>query len=204
LADRVFILTYVRGYRPGPIHQSAYTVRFYKTVPPVPRCAADMALMVRAAGMIHSDCVEKAAGAPWSAVTFVSSASRPGAVHPVAELARQIKRNNAAENRLLLEPGTGFSAEPDRSVRPDRFMVPAAYVDRIRNRHVLLVDDTWTTGSKLQSAAVALHDAGARNVTALCVARWCRDDWPEHRTFLDRLATPYDAMICPTTGGACP
>jgi hypothetical protein len=204
LADKVLILTYVRGQAAGKIHQSAHTVRAYKNSPPAEKCAQDMALMVLAATTIHADCIEKFVGKPWSTVTFVPSAKRPGSTHPVAELARQVSRNNGNENRLLLAPGPGFSESPDRTVRHDRFSVPGQYVDRVSGRTVLLIDDTWTSGAKIQSAAVALHDAGAESVVALCVSRWCRDDWSDHKALLDRCSAPYDAFICPTTGGACP
>jgi phosphoribosylpyrophosphate synthetase len=205
LADNVFILTYVRG-RQGQkgIHQSAHTVRAYKQSPPAAKCADDMALMVRAATTIHADCIERRSGGPWSVVTFVSSQSRPVRRHPVAELARQVSRNNNGDNRILLDPGPGFEIQPERTVRPDRFTVSAEFRERIQDRNVLLIEDTWATGSKLQSAAVALHDAGAKIVTALCVARWCNDNWPDHKELLDSCADPYDALVCPTTGGSCP
>lgn len=66
------------------------------------------------------------------------------------------------------------------------------------------MDDTWTTGSKAQSAALAVRTAGARYVTLLCVARWCKHDWDDHRALLDRFTDPYDAAMCPVTGGPCP
>jgi hypothetical protein len=204
LADEVLILTYVRGRQTGLPHQSAHTVRAYKNSPPAVKCAQDMALMVLAATAIHGDCIERHVGGPWSSVTFVPSRSRPGKSHPVAELARQVSRNNGNENRLLLEVGPGFSTAPERTVRHDRFLVPDRHLDRVQDRSVLVVDDTWTSGAKIQSAAVALHDAGAKTVIALCVARWCRDNWADHRELLDRCAAPYDAFVCPTTGGACP
>ena len=81
--------------------------------------------------------------------------------------------------------------------------MPAESLDRVEGRHVLLLDDTWTTGSKLQSAAVALRQAGAAAVTGLCVARWCRWDWPDHAALLDDLDVPYDPLLCPATDGTC-
>lgn len=200
LADSVLILTYVRGRQPRMPHQSAHTVRAYKRAQPVERCAEDMALMVRAASDLHSDCIEAQCGGPWSSVTFVPSRTHPDGAHPVAELARQIRRNNGAKNRFLLGIGTGFDAE--RTVRADRFTVPPEYVDRVAGKHVLLIEDTWVSGAKVQSAAVSLHDAGAARVTALCVARWCRDDWPAHKELLDSCTVPYDALTCPVTGVA--
>ena len=41
----------------------------------------------------------------------------------------------------------------------------------IQNKHILLIDDVITTGSSLQAAARALHDAGALSVEALVFAR---------------------------------
>ena len=43
--------------------------------------------------------------------------------------------------------------------------------DAVKGRHVLLIDDSWTTGNSIQSAAVALKRAGADYVTVYCIAR---------------------------------
>lgn len=203
LADLALTLAYARGYAPNGPHQSAHTVRAYKRTPPAEKCARDMNLMVAAATFLHDKCIAKAIGSSWEAITFVPSASKPGPEHPVAELARMVFGAGSAEKRLRLELGPGFS-DPNRVVRADRFIVPDPYRDRVAGRHVLLVEDTWVTGAKVQSAAVALHDAGARAVTILCVARWCRYDWMSHKEFLDAHAAPYDAYLCPVTGGSCP
>ncbi|NYH80886.1 hypothetical protein FHR84_004258 [Actinopolyspora biskrensis] len=203
LADRVLLLTYVRGQQPRTQHQSAHTVRAYKWPwSPVERCLNDLRLMVLAATRIHARCVAESAGRIWDSVTFVPSRNRPGAEHPVAELARHVAFRNRSENRLVLEIGPGFDAS-ERVVRTDQFVVPDGYRERVMGKHVLLVDDTWTSGAKMQSAAVALSDAGAEQVTALCVARWCRHDWPDHRELLDSCAEPYDAFGCPVLGEGC-
>jgi len=69
---------------------------------------------------------------------------------------------------------------------------------------VLVVEDTWVSGATAQSAAITLKDAGATAVTVLAVARWLRNDWPDHRMVIDGLTEPYDALVCPVTGAACP
>lgn len=200
LADHVLLLTYVRGRAPQ-MHQSAHTVLAYKQTPPAEKCAKDMALMVLAATYIHHDCIGAVAGRAWNAVTFVPSARRPGPDHPVAELARQVTPSGV-EQRLRLGVGSD-PQDGNRDVRSDRFIVPPMYRSRVEGQHVLLVDDTWTSGCKMQSAALALRSAGAATITALCVARWCRDDWPDHRALLDSCTEPYDAMVCPVNGGHC-
>lgn len=67
-----------------------------------------------------------------------------------------------------------------------------------------VVEDAWVSGSKAQSAALALKAAGAARVTVLALAKWLRYDWQDHRALIDTLADPYDATLCPVTGGACP
>lgn len=54
----------------------------------------------------------------------------------------------------------------DRRMRPDCY----AAVD-VQGQNVLLVDDTWTSGASLQSAAVALKRAGATRVVGLVLGR---------------------------------
>ncbi|HYQ68602.1 hypothetical protein [Actinophytocola sp.] len=70
--------------------------------------------------------------------------------------------------------------------------------------HVLVVEDTWVSGDKAQSAALALKAAGATRVTVLCVTRWLRYDWEDHRALIETLDEPYDAARCPVTGSDCP
>lgn len=48
----------------------------------------------------------------------------------------------------------------------------------VEGRKVLLVDDTYTTGAHLQSAANALTAAGAQVVHPLAVGRYVQPNWP--------------------------
>ncbi len=202
LANQVAILAYARGYAPG-LHQSAHHVREYKAIPPAEKCAEDLAMMILAATYIHWRCIAgQGSGAIWDSVTFVPSKSRPGPEHPVAELARNVALCNGSKNRFRLHLGVGYDA-PKRTIVRDRFSVPESALGRVVGKRILLVDDTWTTGGTVQSAAVALHDAGAGHVTALCVARWCRHDWSDHRQLLDSCTAPYDAFVCPVQNPSC-
>lgn len=44
----------------------------------------------------------------------------------------------------------------------------------VKEQRVLLVDDVYTSGAHLQSAAAALHDAGAASVSGLVIGRYDR------------------------------
>lgn len=79
----------------------------------------------------------------------------------------------------------------------DRFAVPDAVRPTVAGKRVLLVDDTWTTGTSLQSVAAALKAAGAASVTGLCVARWLSWRWEPDVPLLRQVAAaPYDPSRC--------
>lgn len=69
---------------------------------------------------------------------------------------------------------------------------------------MLVVDDTWVSGCKSQSAVITVKDAGASAVSILCAARWLDRAYSGHRELIDSLTDLYDALRCPVTGGACP
>lgn len=45
------------------------------------------------------------------------------------------------------------------------------FPERIVGRHVVVIDDVYTTGSTIRECAIALHEAGAASVDALTIAR---------------------------------
>lgn len=55
-----------------------------------------------------------------------------------------------------------------RAVLPARYRTTRALAE---HPSVLLIDDTWTTGGRAQSAAIALRDAGARRVAVVVIGR---------------------------------
>lgn len=202
LADLVVPLAYAKG-RMTPTHQSEHHVYSYKRRPPAPKCVQDLNLMMLAGTWLHGACIARMVGW-WQVVTFVPSADRPGPDHPVAGLARQVHSVYPNTAGILLGIGPGYFAEPHRFPRRDRFTAPATSIPAISGRHVLVVDDTWVSGDKSQSAALTLKAAGAARVTVLCAARWLRHDWPDHQHLIEVLREPYNARNCPVTGGTCP
>ena len=109
----------------------------------------------------HGPCVWRAAGtgAPTQLAVVPTARGRQG-MHPLRAL---IGPNLAAPwAELAARPG----GEQARDLDPDRF---AATV--LPGARVLLIDDTWTTGSSAQSAAMALRRAGARSVATVVLGR---------------------------------
>ncbi|MGH8920602.1 MAG: hypothetical protein ACRD0H_20100, partial [Actinomycetes bacterium] len=204
LADLVVPLAYVRGWV-NPPHQSEHHVRRYKHLTqPSSKCLQDLKLMMLASTLLHGECIASTVGSWWQVLTFVPSQTRPGPEHPVAELARQVAAHTLNVQRILLTLGPEFATAPERWPLPDRFVVAPEFVPVVVGRHVRVVDDTWVSGSKSQSAALALKAAGAAVVTIVCIGRWLSYRWEEHRPLIENLSAPYDAMQCPVTGGACP
>lgn len=187
------------------MHQSAHHVIRYKAeLRPSLENLQDLQLMIHTASSFHGACIAGVTGW-WEALTFVPSEKRPGTEHPVVELAKRVAPSRSNVDKILLEVGPDISTEPTRWPMTTRFVVAKKWRRKIAGKHVLVVDDTWVSGGKSQSAAIALKDAGATAVTILCVARWLSQTYGEdHRLMIKDVTSPYDAATCPVTGGACP
>ncbi|MDG6108816.1 phosphoribosyltransferase [Dactylosporangium aurantiacum] len=77
--------------------------------------------------------------------------------------------------------------------RPRRGQVaPAAYLvqaDQVARRSVLILDDTWTSGSSMVSVAAALKNAGATKVVALTLGRQlnCSSDYLNNQELVEEV-----------------
>ncbi len=62
---------------------------------------------------------------------------------------------------------------------------------------VLLIDDTWVSGARAQSAAHCLKNAGAERVAVLVLARQINPGYEPAQPLLDQVRnTPYDPRTC--------
>lgn len=98
---------------------------------------------------------------PTHACVVPSGRDRPGP-HPL----RALVSGCIALPWVQLQPCEPGSPG-DRALDPDRFFAPQP----LPGAHVLLLDDTWTSGGSAQSAAVALKRAGARSVAVVVLGR---------------------------------
>ena len=72
----------------------------------------------------------------------------------------------------------------------ERRTVDAAKYSAVRDLHgsdVLLVDDTWTTGANVQSAALSLKAAGAGAIGVVVIGRHVHEDYRDNAARLRAL-----------------
>lgn len=199
--DHTYFLTYVDGYNPQGYTQSAKTMRQYKAQPAPKRSVEDVHLLTNNMTWIHDGCIRDAEDdADWDVVTFVPSRTERTGLHPVGRVALNVARivgddpDRGGSRRIKRKKMAVGPADDPRNPNADRFSASASAFEGAR---VLLVDDTWTSGTSVQSAAAALKAAGAASVTGLCVARWLSWNVPSHIPLLKKVtAAPFDPFRC--------
>jgi len=162
----------------------------YKSAGLAAGARAGPAAMLRALLLVflrdHGACLWRAAGitGPTHLAVVPTARGRPG-VHPLRELI----------DAYLALPWAELSARPGgvqvRDLDPDRFSVGP-----MPGAAVLLIDDTWTTGSSAQSAAMALRRAGACSVVTVVLGR--------HVGLADAAAAGIGPAAMPFRPGSCP
>jgi ComF family protein len=87
---------------------------------------------------------------------------------PVAKRCR-LKLSNKLRRKRYTKAQAGLTEAQRRNNLKDSFCVRSAH--QIAGKRILLIDDVFTTGATLRSAAEVLKAAGATHVTALTLAR---------------------------------
>jgi hypothetical protein len=147
-------------------HQLHHQLRTYKGPP------SDMSrdFLIKTAAILgyflqlHGPCIERAAGGPWDRITSVPSSTDREGEHPlvtaikllpdVRDLYEPLLARGAAEITHTVASDEGF-----RALRP------------LHGERILLVDDTFTSGARAQSAASVLHNAGGAVAAILPLGR---------------------------------
>lgn len=124
--------------------------------------------------------------AMWATVPSLRQRGHPQVLHTMtASLLRNMPEAQMSPSTDVRSP---------RSLRPENFVVASSVV----GVHVLLVDDTWTSGGHAESAAVALKRAGAARVTLLVLARWLDPRRGRTEKFISaELTQDFDPDLCP-------
>ncbi|MFD6699838.1 MULTISPECIES: hypothetical protein [unclassified Microbacterium] len=146
---------------------------------------------------VHGACLDSL-GTPVTHVTHVPSGavSRRSGPHPIEGLLRFAPPH---WERFDL---TRTADSTTRTLDPLSLSVPDI---NLSGRHVVVFDDTWTTGAKAQSAALRVRQAGADLVSIVVAARILNVGWgPTARLLEQYPKIPWRGDVCPVTGGACP
>ncbi|MGH3620695.1 MAG: hypothetical protein ACRDQ5_02770 [Sciscionella sp.] len=195
LADLVLFLCYgVKG------SQSGYLMHSYKDLEaPARHNQTLLSLLLLAALDRHGNCIERCLGSDIDTWAIVPSAriDRTGEypLHVVS------KRAGISLPEVELIPRQPPTPE-DRTTSRDRFVLRDG--EDARERHILLIEDTWTSGGNAQSAALTLRRAGAVTVTIVALARWLTPQESSTADFATyRLTRDYDPLVCPLGEPAC-
>jgi hypothetical protein len=171
-------------------------MRGYKALRPIEEHRRIVGLLLGLALERHTKCAGRLGGSPvthWA--TVPSLPAKPGE-HPLRGLA------------LGHGPGTEIPLTATARVQQPRIVNPehfACGVSLPADSHVLVIDDTWTTGGHAQSAALGLRTAGAGRISVLVVARWLKEDYKNNKEFIaDLEGHDYNPAICPWTDARCP
>jgi phosphoribosylpyrophosphate synthetase len=138
---------------------------------------------------IHRPHIEEDGGGAWDTIQVVPSSRPERRDHPLEAVVRStMYRDDLAQ--LLTR-----TAEPIGHSEPN----PAAFaaVGDVEGRSVLIVDDTFTTGARVQSVASALRSAGATVVAAVPIGRVIDTSREEKVAFWRaQRAIPFDFDTC--------
>jgi hypothetical protein len=180
---------------PGPL----YTVLLGYKESPVDEARLRFAGIVRAlvSGFLldQRDRLEALLGGPVDLVTVVPSTKRPGPapLGRVAGLGVEIATALPAARwapDLVCRADLRGGPPPVAHMRPDpaAFTVRPDHCDALGGARVLLLDDTYVSGARSQSAAAALHTAGAGAVIGPLGRVLRPGRVARHAEFLDRHA----------------
>lgn len=194
LSREPLALSVVSLYRkPSPLRDvlTRYKGRDGEDDPLDPTCVGVVRSMLGRYLLDHGDRLDELAGGI-DGIVVVPSTDRPPP-HPLEELIDSLNLDLPRWSMLARSAGELGFRRPNR----DGYRVA---MHREPSR-VLLVDDVYTTGSRLNSAAAALDQAGHRTVAALVLARRINPDYAAEalRLWTEATSEPFDWQVSPRT-----
>ncbi len=182
--------------------QSGKLMFGYKNTPQSSALTQRVSSLVALALRGHTGCASAIVGVPVSHWATVPSLRNIGSAHPFRAILAAILSSGREIEVAATKAAASKSDQERRSLNPGFYELRTGVPTGV---HVMVVDDTWTSGGHAQSVALALKQAGAAKVSVLAVARWL--DWDERtkRVYNEQIKNrPYDPDICPWTGAVCP
>lgn len=182
----------------GATPQSRRDVYGYKADPPNTWAVRRLSILMYYFTELHRACIRRSIGSPITSVVSVPS-GRNRVPHPLEDFLRgfppELKKTAV---QFVGEPRT----ERSTGINPADF----AFSDRSDGDHVLIVEDSWVSGSNAVSLALQARQNGAAEVSILTLARFLDPNFGVTSAWMATAAAdePYDPLFCPVTKGACP
>ncbi|AHD24342.1 hypothetical protein Y013_26465 (plasmid) [Rhodococcus pyridinivorans SB3094] len=177
--------------------QSGYIMHGYKRPTPSIEHHRVVSSLIRLGIYEHKRCADRIVGIEakrWATVPSTQGRTN----HPFRTILHELGLNNA---ELVVFPSPTVTST--RDIAPENYVLGGPVPER---GHVMVLDDTWTSGGHAQSLSVALKRAGVGAVSILTVARWLNPAWGRGQEVVSNHITnrTYDPSLCPWTGGPCP
>lgn len=148
----------------------------------------------------HQSCIESYYGGKFDLlIAMPSHSSTRGGLGHLEETIGRVKGFSSEWTTGALIKNDASKADSRRErIVPDLFTATAA----VRGKRILLLDDTFTTGGSMASAAYALKQRGAASVVGLTFGRQLRADWRDSRDFAIALSgRELNILECAVHGG---
>jgi hypothetical protein len=176
---------------PSQLH---HIMRGYKTNPdrdPAPRFRRDVAGMIGYFLHLHRQCIVNAAGGDWDIVTSVPSTSTRTGEHPLVRAIGMVPELDDSYEDLLVK---GTKATTHNSASDEGF----ALRRQLSGERVVIVDDTFTSGARTQSAASAINTHGGTAIAIVPAGRVIAPGYAEHvKAYWDKQRNiPFDFERC--------
>lgn len=171
-------------------YQHDHNLIVYKSAQPSAVAMGNLSSLTVLYLAYHWDCFSAALGGTFTHIVTVPSTRGRQGEHPLETIVA--RRMPLPVLRPVSNPAYGAE---DRSFHADRFYLPQGSAAGGR---LLLLDDTWTTGGRVQSLAFALKAAGAIAVAAVVIGRRVNPDYAPSKPLIDRLRTApeFDLTHC--------
>jgi hypothetical protein len=171
--------------------QHAYNLASYKSTPASGTAQASLLSLGGVFLRDHLPCLRKAVAGTITHLVMVPSTKGRQGPHPLDKLLGPLLQ---ALPRVPVRVNVAYN---DRSFHADWFQAAPCESDS----NVLVLDDTWTTGSRIQSLSHALKSAGASSVAAVVLGRHVNPDWDGSKPLLERIrGRRYDPSRCALDG----
>ncbi|MDP9885497.1 hypothetical protein J2W21_003020 [Sinomonas atrocyanea] len=183
----------------GATPQSRRDVYGYKGDPPNLAAVRRLSILMYYFTVAHWGCIQRFTRMPVTSVVTVPS-GRGRKPHPLEEFVTHYFSKDLLNNEAT------FVGQPREGrgdgIRPDDF----GFTHDPKDQHVLVVEDSWVSGSNALSVAIQARRAGAMGASVLCLARYLREDDQVTKRWsaTDAARKPFDPSFCPVTRGECP